>query len=109
MYEISEYGNDKALGHICESVHENANIVNSPVRIEDNRTINPDQRIVNPVIINLHIHVNEIPADSNGFVKKIIGGLLNALKGERHATVDSIERLSTSDIQGRIIRELGNG
>lgn len=90
------------------SVHEGGAIHDSPITVEDNRVINPDQKIINPVIINFHLHVNEIPADSNGFVKKIIGGLINALTTSRHAAVDNIERLSEENIQGRIVRKSEN-
>ena len=107
MNRLPKYGNDVAHGHVCESVHEDASITNSPVSIEDNRTMNPDQRIINPVIINLHFHVNKQPDE--GFINKIMRCLNGIIDKQGHVEIEGAERLSTSDIQGRIIRELGNG
>lgn len=100
--------NDGPMVEIRGSIHENGSVDNCPVNVEDNRVINPDQRIMNPVIVNFHLHINEIPQDTNGFVKKIIGGLINALNPGRNTKIDDIQGLSAEDIQGRIVRQIEN-
>lgn len=104
MYEYEEKHN--AYGHICESVHDKAAIVNSPVNIKDNRIMNPDQRVMNPVVINLHIHINELPegTKTKGFIAKIIGGLYNAINKPRHKTIENLDGISTEDIQRLLVR-----
>jgi hypothetical protein len=101
---------DKENGVCIEmigSIHEGGTIHDSPIKVEDNRVINPDQRIINPITINLHVHVNELSEgiEADGLIAKIIGRFYNAITKKRHESIENIGELSIHDIQRCLVRE----
>lgn len=71
-----------SLGHICQG--GGATIYNSP--------------------INIHIHIHA----ENVSVATKIGRSIRGIFGEKHKTIEGVERLSQDDIQGNVDRIIQN-